>query len=187
MNGNHTFTYDLATFSAEGAVPGPCAQLRDPAAEYVAQRMADQHRGGLSPAHWRAEADRLLSRADQDPGVPHRRCVLRARGVSVTSFPATAAAVFGVELVPIFDDEGPVAAIACAAASHPRLSVAMGEAGLRAEHWLSHRAGSVGVAEERGPLVGFEAAVDARLLAPLRALPDPGLRSAGDGPPLRAA
>jgi hypothetical protein len=187
MNATETYTYDLATFSAEGTVPGPGAQRRDPAVEYVAQRMADQHRGGLTIAYWRSEASRLIEDAQECPGIPRSRLVLRGRGVSVIAHPATVAAAFRVELFPIFDDEGPAGPVFCAAATHPRLSLAMAEAGMRAEHWLRHQADAVSSAEERGPVVGFEVTVDARLLAPLRALPEPAAGRAAGEPPLQAA
>ena len=176
MIGIPTHTFDLATFSAEGAVEGPCAQPREAALEYLAQRMADQHRGGPAATHWRAEAARLLSEAEGRPGEPRRRSVARARGVTVTALPAIAATAFRVELFPLFDDEGPAASVVCAAASHPRFPIAMREAGLRAERWLRHEAATLRAAEERGAVVGFEATIDARLLAPLRALPDPAGR-----------
>lgn len=187
MNATDTFTYGLATFSAEGTVPGPGAQRRDVAVEYIAQRMADQHRGGLTTAYWRSEASRLIDEAQEIPGIPRSRSVMRRRGVAVTALPATTAAAFRVELFPIFDDESPARRVACAAASHPRLALAMTEAGLRAEHWLRHQSGAFSATEDRGPVVGFEVVVDARLLAPLRPLPDPAADRAAGEPPLQAA
>ena len=163
----HTYTYDLSTFSAAGHVTGPCAQSHDAALEYVAQRMADQHGGGLTPHYWRGQAGRLLADAKDQPGENCKRSVCRARGVIVKAFVATSAASFGVELFPLFDDDGPLGTVVCAAAHHPRLAVAMREAGLLAEAWLRTQAAAVSAADERGPVIGFEATVDGRLLAPL--------------------
>jgi hypothetical protein len=167
MTDAHTYTYDLSTFSTDGNIAGPCAQPDEAALEYLAQRMADQHRGGLTTFYWRSQASRLLSEAKDCPGVDCSRAVLRGRGVTVTAFVATSAASFSVELFPLFDDDGPLGSVVCAAADHPRLSVAMREAGLRAEVWLRTHSAAVSTADERGPVVGFGATVDGCLLAPL--------------------
>jgi hypothetical protein len=187
MTDAHTYTYDLSTFSIGGNVAGPCAQPHDAALEYLAQRMADQHRGGLTIFYWRSQASRLLAEAKDCPGVDCSRTVLRGRGVTVMAFVATSAASFGVELFPLFDDDGPLGSVVCAAAHHPRLSVAMREAGLRAEAWLRTHAAAVSTADERGPVIGFEATVDGRLLAPLPSQADAAPPSHSGHRLLRAA
>jgi hypothetical protein len=170
-----TFTYDLATFSADGTTIGPWAQSFDAAAEYLSQRMADQHRGTLTAVYWHRQAARLLSEAELSPGIELRRKVLRARGVIVTAIVATPAAAFSVSVFPVFDD-GSSAEKACATARHARLSIALGEAGGRAEAWLRQHSDTAEPATGPGPVVAFTVAIDGSVGSTKRSkvVPSPG-------------
>jgi hypothetical protein len=163
----YTHTYSIDTFSADRkAVPGPRHLADEDALAYLAQRMGDQHRGGLAPAYWEKRAGILLEEAARGPGVACIHPVARGRGLIVTAEPALAAALWKVEVFPLFEDDGDVGEL-CAAYDHPRLAVAMQEAGLRAEAWARIDSEEVRREDERGPLVGFEAQVTAHLAAPL--------------------
>lgn len=167
MNDTDTHIYAVDTFSpCRNAVRGPRELLEDEALDYLAQRLADQHRGGLAPAYWRTRARGILEEARQQPGAACIHRVARGRGVVVTAEPAESAAVYEVRVFPLFEDQGEAGEI-CAAYDHSRLAVAMREAGLRAEAWARMDCEEVRLAQERGPLVGFEAEVTARLKAPL--------------------
>lgn len=168
MNDTDTHIYSIDTFSpGRRAVRGPGELPEDDALDYLAQRLADQHRGGLAPAYWRTRARGILEEARQQPGVACIQRVARGRGVVVTAEPADSAAVYEVRVFPLFDDEGDDAGELCAAYDHPRLALAMREAGVRAEAWARMDSEEVRFAQERGPLVGFEVQVTARLKAPL--------------------
>lgn len=167
MNDTHTHIYAIDTFSpCRKTVRGPSELPEDEALNYLAQRLADQHRGGLAPAYWRTRARGILEEARQQPGAACIHRVARGRGVVVTAEPADAAAVYEVRVFPLFDDEGGAGEL-CAAYDHPRLALAMREAGVRAEAWARMDSEEVRFAQERGPLLGFQAEVTARLKAPL--------------------
>ena len=84
----HIFAID--TFAADrNTVPGPRELGEDHALSYLAQRMADQHRGGLTLSYWRRRAQLVLAEAAAGPGVAciHRiacgaRCHRHRRGRS---------------------------------------------------------------------------------------------------------
>lgn len=167
MNDTDTHIYAIDTFSpCRKTVRGPRELSEDDALDYLAQRMADQHRGALTPAYWRARAKVILDEARQQPGAACIHRIARGRGVVVTAEPADSAAVYEVRVFPLFEDEGDAGEL-CGAYDHPRLAVAMREAGLRAEAWARMDCEEVRFAQERGPLVGFHAEVTARLKAPL--------------------
>jgi hypothetical protein len=162
-----THIYSIDTFSGDRrTVPGPQELSEDDALAYLAQRMADQDRGGLSPAYWLRRARTVLEDAARGPGVACIHRVARGRGVIVTAVAVDSAAAFEVHLFPLFDDDGEAGEI-CAAFAHPRLAEALREAGIRAEAWVRIDAAAVVAEQERGALVGFEAEITARLMAPL--------------------
>lgn len=167
MNHTDTHTFAIDSFSPDRkAVPGPSDLPQDDALDYLAQRLADQHRGGLTPTYWRTRARGILEEAGQQPGAACIHRVARGRGVIVTAEPLDSAAVYEVSTFPLFDDDGGPGE-RCAAYDHPRLAVAMREAGLRAEVWARMDSEEVRLGQDRGPLVGFTVEVTARLIAPL--------------------
>jgi hypothetical protein len=160
-------TYAIDSFSPDRkSVRGPSDLPQDDALDYLAQRLADQHRGGLTPVYWRTRAASILEEAAQKPHAACIHRVSRGRGVIVTAEPVTSAAVYEVRIFPVFDDDGGPGEL-CAAFDHPRLTIAMREAGLRAEAWTRVDSEEVRVQQERGPLIGFDAEVTARLTVPL--------------------
>lgn len=167
MNDTETHTFAIDSFSPDrNAVRGPRDLLERDALDYLAQRLSDQHRGGLTPTYWRTKARGILEEAGQQAGAASIHRVARGRGVIVTAEPHESAAVYEVRVFPLFDDlEG--AGEQCAAHDHPLLAVAMREAGHRAEVWAQAKSEEGRVEQERGPLVGFEAEVTARLTTPL--------------------
>lgn len=162
---SHTFAID--SFSPDRRnVRGPGDLPEADALDYLAQRLSDQHRGGLTPVYWRTRAGAILEEARQKSGAACIHRVARGRGVIVTAEPVESAAVYEVRVFPLFEDDGDAGEL-CAAFDHPRLGVAMREAGLRAEAWTRLDSEKVRLEQERGFLVGFEAQVTARLTAPL--------------------
>lgn len=156
--------YTIHSFSADGALPGPSDLSHDEAQAYLAQRMADQHPGGLTAKYWNAEAGRILEKARESPGSATIRPVARGRGVTVRAI-AAGGASFEVRIHPLFDDDGPAGEL-CAAFDHPHLAEALRQAGRRAQSWLRVEAQSWCEADERGDVVGFEAEIFARLNSP---------------------
>jgi hypothetical protein len=170
-----TYTYAIDSFSADRrAVRGPRDLLEDRALDYLAQRLADQHRGGLTPTYWRARAGGILEEACQQASVACIHRIDRGRGVIVTAEAVESAAVYRVQTFPLFDDDG-APGEQCAGYEHPRLPEAMREAGLRAEAWIRMDSEEVRLERERGPLVGFTVQVTAELIAPLLPGGDPVL------------
>jgi hypothetical protein len=167
MNHAALRTFAIDTFSSDRkAVPGPSEMAETDAVSYVAQRLADQHRAALSTAYWRARARDVLEDAKRQPGVACIHRTSRGRGLIVTAEPLEAAALFEVAVLPRFDDfEG--AGEQFASVERPSLAAAMREAGRQAEAWLQMDCEKVRREDERGPLVGFEFEVSARLAAPL--------------------
>lgn len=162
-----TYTYAIDSFSADRkAVPGPRDLLEDQALDYLAQRLADQHRGGLTPTYWRARAGGILDEACHQAGVACIHRIDRGRGVIVTAEAVESAAVYLVKTFPLFDDDS-APGEQCAGYEHSRLPVAMREAGLRAEAWIRMDSEEVRRERERGPIVGFTVQVTAELIAPL--------------------
>lgn len=167
MTDPETHTYAIDTFSPDcRSVRGPRDLPEADALDYLAQRLSDQHRGGLAPIYWRTRAGAILEEARQKAAVACIHRVARGRGVIVTAEPVESAAVYEVRVFPLFEDDGGGGEL-CAAFDHPRLALAMREAGLRAEAWTRVDSEKVRLEQERGPLVGFEAEVSARLRAPL--------------------
>lgn len=167
MNGADFNTFTIDSFSSDRkSVRGPRDLPEDDALDYLAQRLADQHRGGLTPVYWRTRAGSILEEAAQKAHAACIHRVSRGRGVIVTAEPVTSTAVYEVRIFPVFDDDGGPGEL-CAAFDHPRLTIAMREAGLRAEVWTRVDSEEVRVEQERGPLVGFDAEVTARLTVPL--------------------
>lgn len=160
--------YCIDTFSADRkTVAGPRDLREEDALTYLTQRMADQHRGALTPTYWRDQARSVLKRArDQaEAACVHR--VSRGRGVIVTAELLSPAATYEVRVFPLYADDGDAGEL-CAAFDHPRLAVAMSEAGARAESWMRVEAAEWQREEERGgELIGFEAEIIARLASPL--------------------
>lgn len=160
--------YCIDTFSADRkTVAGPRDLREEEALIYLAQRMADQHRGGLTPTYWRNQARSVLERARCQAGVACIHRVARGRGVIVTAELPSPAAMYEVRVFPLYADDGDAGEL-CAAFDHPRLAVAMREAGARAESWMRVEAAGWQREEVRGGgLVGFEAEIIARLASPL--------------------
>lgn len=159
--------FSIDSFSPEGTVPGPRALHDRDAVAYLAQRMADQHRGGLTSTYWKAEARRLLEAARESPALSTIRRVERGRGVVVCAQPA-GAAVYEVSLYPLYDGDSR-GGKAWAVTDHPQLAEAMGEAGLRGERRLHRKSGADDAAGDGRQLVGFHAEIRALLLSPLLA------------------
>lgn len=170
--------YSIATFSTDQkAVAGPGDLREEDALTYLTQRMADQHRGGLTPTYWREQARSVLDRARDQAGAACIHRVARGRGVIVTAELPSPAAMYEVRVLPLYADDGEAGEL-CAAFDHPRLAVAMREAGARAESWMRGEAIQCQKDEERrGELVGFEAEITARLASPLL----PGHAESGRG------
>lgn len=169
MPDNDTYLYAVDTFSAGSRpVHGPREMRPKDALAYLAQRLADQHPGCLSPAYWTNRAAAILADSAERAGVACTWRVARGRGVIVTAEPLPSAAAFEVRVFPLFEDEESTEeVIACF--EHPRLVTAMREAGIRAEAWMRIDCEEVRLAQERAPLVGFEAEITARLSSPLPA------------------
>jgi hypothetical protein len=167
VNHTDTHTFAIDSFSpGRKAVAGPRDLPEDDALDYLAQRLADQHRGGLAPTYWRTRARGILEEASQQPGAACIHRVARGRGVIVTAEPLDSAATYEVRTFPLFEDDGGPGE-RCAAYDHPRLAVAMREAGLRAEIWARQDSEELRLEQGRGPLVGFSVEVTARLTGPL--------------------
>jgi hypothetical protein len=182
MNDTDTHTFAIDSFSPDRkAVRGPRDLLDRDALDYLAQRLSDQHRGGLTPTYWRTRARGILEDACRQPGAACIHRVARGRGVIVTAEPLESAAVYEVRVFPLFDDFEGVGE-QCAAYDHPLLAVAMREAGQGAEVWAEAKSEEVRVERERGPLVGFEAEVTARLRTPLLPGRSAEGRTAGEAP-----
>src|SRR5215203_2501991 len=99
---SHTFAID--SFSPDRkAVRGPRELPEDNALDYLAQRLADQHRGGLTPIYWRTRAGAILDGARGKPGAACLHRVARGRGIIVTAEPVDSAAVFEVRVFPLFE------------------------------------------------------------------------------------
>ena len=178
MNDTDAHLYDIDTFSAGQAVVRGPRELAEPdALAYLAQRMADQHAGALAPSYWQKRAQALLEEASERPGASCSHRIARGRGVILAAEPVKSSAVFEVRVFPLFDDDGEAGEL-CAAWDHPRLAVAMREAGVRAESWMRVESEAVRAEQERGELVGFEAQVTARLAAPL--LPQGAAKALGE-------
>lgn len=167
MNGADLYTFAIDTFSSDcKAVRGPSEMAETDALAYVAQRLADQHRAALSTAYWRARPRDVLEEAQLQPGVACIHRTARGRGLIVTAEPLETAALFEVAVVPRFEDfEG--AGEQFASVERPSLAAAMREAGGQAEAWLQMDCEKVRREDDRGPLVGFEFEVSARLAAQL--------------------
>lgn len=167
MSDTDTHLYAIDSFSADRKIVyGPRELREEDALAYLAQRLADQHRGGLSATYWTNRARGILEEAANKPGVSRVERVARGRGAIVTAEPVTSAAVFEVRVFPLFEDEDSTEEL-IAAFEHPRLPVAMREAGARAESWVRIECEELRVVQERAPLVGFEAEIIARLSTPL--------------------
>ncbi len=167
MSDTDTHLYAIDSFSADQkTVYGPRELREEDALAYLAQRLADQHRGGLGAAYWTTRAGRILEESADKPGVACIERVARGRGVIVTAEAISSAAMFEVRVYPLFEDEDGSEEL-IAAFDHPRLAVAMREAGVRADAWARVDCEELRVAQERAPLVGFEAEITARLSTPL--------------------
>jgi hypothetical protein len=167
MSETDTHTYDLDSFSAgREVVHGPRELLQADALSYLSQQLADQHRGALNPAYGTTRAQEILEEASRQPGVACIHRMARGRGVIATAEPIDTAAVYEVRVFPLFEGDGERGEL-CAAFDHPRLSIAMREAGVRVEAWARIDSEAVQVEQERGPLAGFDAEVTARMTAPL--------------------
>lgn len=167
MSDTDDHLYAIDSFSADRKfVYGPRELREEDALAYLAQRLADQHRGGLSATFWNTRARRILEEASSKAGAACIERVARGRGVIVTAEAVTSAAVFEVRVFPRFEDEDSTEEL-IAAFEHPRLAVAMREAGARAESWVRIECEEFRVVQERAPLVGFEAEITARLATPL--------------------
>lgn len=178
--------YAIDSFSSDRkAVRGPSEMAEDDAVAYLAQRLSDQHRGGLSPAYWRARAKRILDEARRRSGAACIHRTARGRGLIVTASPLEAAALFEVAVLPRFDDCEEIGE-QFAAVELPSLAAAMREAGRQAEAWLQMDCEKVRLEHDRGPLVGFEFEVSARLAAPLLPGAGAGAAPAGGGPTTHA-
>ena len=185
MSENDQHIYRIDTFSPDQKfVAGPRELREDDALGYLAQRMADQHRGSLGPTYWRDQARLLLERARDQVGAPCLYSVARGRSVTVTAELSSPAAVYEVRVFPLYEDDGDAGEL-CAAFDHPRLAVAMREAGVRAESWIRVEAAEWHREEERGgDLVGFEVEIYAYLKSPLLAgSPQPGTGDVERGEP----
>lgn len=167
MNDSDTYLYAIDSFSASRkTVYGPRELREEDALAYLAQRLADQHGGALSPTYWTNRAREILEDSAHRPGVACIERVARGRGVIVTAEALSTAALFEVRVFPVFEEEDRSEEL-IAAFDHPRLSVAMREAGIRAEAWARIASEEAPIAQERGPLVGLEAEITARLSTPL--------------------
>lgn len=167
MNDTDTYLYAIDSFSAsESTVYGPRELREEDAVAYLAQRLADQHGGALTPTYWINRAREILGDSARRPGVACIERVARGRGVIVTAEALSTAALFDVRVFPVFEDEHRAEEV-IAAFDHPRLGVAMREAGVRAEAWARIASEEVRIAQDRGPLDGFEAEITARLSTPL--------------------
>lgn len=176
MSDTDDHLYAIDSFSADRKIVyGPRELREEDALAYLAQRLADQHRGGLGATYWTTRARGILEEAANKPGVACIERVARGRGAIVTAEPVTSAAVFEVRVFPLFEDEDSTEEL-IAAFEHPRLPVAMREAGVRADSWVRIECEEMRVVQERAPLVGFEVEITARLSTPLqpgRALAEP--------------
>jgi hypothetical protein len=167
MSDTDDHLYAIDSFSADRKlVYGPRELRQEDALAYLAQRLADQHRGSMSATYWTARARGILEEATNQPGVACIERVARGRGAIGTAAPVASAAAFEVRVFPLFEDEDGTEEL-IAAFEHPRLAVAMREAGVRADAWARIECEELRVAQERAPLVGFEAVITARLSTPL--------------------
>jgi hypothetical protein len=169
VNNADVHIYAIDSFSSDRkAVRGPSDMPEPDALAYLAQRLSDQHRGCLSTAYWRARARGILDEARRRSGAACTHRTARGRGLIVTALRLEAAALFEVAVLPQFDDFEGIGE-QFAAVEHPSLAAAMREAGRQAEAWVQMDSEKVRREQDRGPLVGFEFDVSARLASPLLA------------------